>query len=172
MIPVFLRSLAILAFAAGLAGSPLYAQNAEQKGAEAAKGEAAKDAARRTDDVAAGRGVIGAAARPECSWLGERAVNNMRSDDLDTAFRHLELYDRFGCPGEHVRISFRCVVLWGQNLQKDQKDQKDPKDQKDQKAAAYDVNRLVQECWKDPTNPVLPLGPASASAATEKSGTK
>jgi hypothetical protein len=175
MIPVFLRSLAILAFAAGLAGAPSYGQNVEQKGADAAKAEAAKDALRRSDDIAAvGRGTIGAAGRPECSWLGERAVNNMRSDDLDTAFRHLELYDRFGCPGEHVRVSFRCVVQWGQNLQKDQKDQKDPKDPKDQKdqKAAYDVNRLVQECWKEPTNPALPLGPASASAATEKSGTK
>jgi hypothetical protein len=171
MIRVFLRSFAILAVSAGLAAMPSYAQNAEQKvGAESNKGEAAKDAVKRSDDAAAGRGGIGAAARPECSWLGERAVNNMRSDDLDTAFRHLELYDRFGCPGEHVRISFRCVVQW-QNLQKDQKDLKDPKDQKDQKAA-FDVNRLVQECWKDPTNPALLLGPASASAATEKSGTK
>jgi hypothetical protein len=175
MIPVSLRSLAILAFAAGLAAIPSYGQNAEQKGAEPGKGEAAKDALRRSDDIAAaGRGVIGAAGRPECSWLGERAVKLMRSDDLDTAFRHLELYDRFGCPGEHVRISFRCVVQWGQNLQKDPRDQKDPKDPKDQKdqKAAYDVNQLVQDCWKDPTNPPLPPGQASASAAAEKSGTK
>ena len=172
MNPVFLRSLAILAFSAGLAAIPSYAQNAEQKGAEPSKGEAVKDASKRTDDIVAGRGVIGAAGRPECSWLGERAVNNMRSDDLDTAFRHLDLYDRFGCPGEHVRISFRCVLQNDQMLQKDPKEQKDQKDQKDQKAT-YDVRQLVQACWNDPVNPVLPpAGQASASAAIEKSGTK
>jgi hypothetical protein len=173
MIRVFLCCLAILAVSVGLVAVPSYAQNAEQRGAEPGKGEATRDAAKRSDDLA-GRGVIGAAARPECSWLGERAVNNMRSDDLDTAFRHLELYDRFGCPGEHVRISFRCVLQKDQNLQKDAKEQKEPKeqkDQKDQRATDY-VKQLVQACWNDPANPVLPPGQASASAATEKSGTK
>jgi hypothetical protein len=177
MIRVFLRSLAILAFWAGLAAAPSYAQNAEQKGAEPGKGEAAKEGVKRSDDAAAGRSTIGAAARPECTWLGERAVKLIRSDDLDTAFRHLDLYDRFGCPGEHVRMSFRCVVQWGQKdpkEQKDQKDQKDAKDQKDQKdqKPALDVNSLVELCWNDPTKPPLSFGPASASAATEKSGTK
>jgi hypothetical protein len=170
MIPVFLSSLAILAFAAGLAVVPSYAQNAEQKGAEPGRGEAARDAAKRSDDLA-GRGTIGAAGRAECSWLGERAVKLMRSDDLDTAFRHLDLYDRFGCPGEHVRISFRCVLQNDQMLQKDPKEQKDQKDQKDQKAT-YDVNQLVKGCWDNPASPVLPPGQASASAAAEKSGTK
>jgi hypothetical protein len=168
MIRVFLCCLAILAVAVGLVAVPSYAQNAEQKAADPGKGEAAKDAARRSDDNgAASRAAIGAAARPECSRLGERAVYNMRSDDLDTAFRHLELYDRFGCPGEHVRISFRCVLQRDQNLQKDPKDQKD---QKDQKAIDY-VQKLVEACWNDPANPVLPPSQASASAA-EKSGTK
>src|SRR4029077_15509137 len=31
-------------------------------------------------------------------------------DDLDTAFRHLDLYDRFGCPGGHVQAAFRCFT--------------------------------------------------------------
>ena len=166
MIRVFLRSLAILAFWAGLAAAPSYAQNAEQKGAEPGKGEAAKEGVRRSDDAL------------ECSRLGGRAVYQMRSDDLDTAFKYLDLYDRFGCPGEHIRISFRCV-LQREKDQKDQKDQKDPKDQKDQKDAkdqkdqkATDyVQKLVEACWNDPASPVLPPGQASASAA-EKSGTK
>ena len=34
-------------------------------------------------------------------WLGRRVVVLMWRDDLDTAFRHLNLYDRFGCPGGH-----------------------------------------------------------------------
>jgi hypothetical protein len=166
MIRVSLRSLAILAFLAGLAAFPSYAQNAEQKGVEPGKGEAAKEGVRRSDDAAAGRSVIGAAGRPECSRLGGRAVYQMRSDDLDTAFKYLDLYDRFGCPGEHVRISFRCVL----QREKDPKDQKDQKDAKDQKATDY-VQKLVEACWNDPASPVLPPGQASASAA-EKSGTK
>jgi hypothetical protein len=171
MIRVFLRSLAILAVAAGLVAVPSYAQNAEQKGGtESGKGEAAKEGVRRSDDAAAGRSAIGAAARSECSRLGQRAVYQMRSDDLDTTFKYLDLYDRFGCPGEHVRISFRCVLQRDQNLQKDAKDSKDQKDQKDQKATDY-VLKLVEACWTDPANPVLPPGQASASAA-EKSGTK
>jgi hypothetical protein len=175
MIRVFLRSLAILAFWAGLAAAPSYAQNAEQKGAEPGKGEAAKEGVKRSDDAAPGRSTIGAAARPECSRLGGRAVYQMRSDDLDTAFKYLDLYDRFGCPGEHVRISFRCVLQREKDQKdqkdpKDQKDQKDAKDQKDQKATDY-VQKLVEACWNDPAGPVLPPGQASASAA-EKSGTK
>ena len=34
-------------------------------------------------------------------------------DDLDTAFRHLDLYDRFGCPGGHVQATFRCLTRFG-----------------------------------------------------------
>ena len=59
------------------------------------------------------RTLTGPAANPECVWLGERAVNLLSRDDLDTAFRHLELYDRFGCPGAHMQASFRCLVRLG-----------------------------------------------------------
>jgi hypothetical protein len=165
MIRVFLCSLAILAVAVGPVAVPSYAQNAEQKGAEPGKGEAAKDAARRGDEVGeASRVMIGAAGRPECIWLGERAVRLMRDDDLDTAFRHLELYDRFGCPGEHIQISFRCVLRQGRIDEKDQKDQK----------AIDAYKQRPHDCW---INPALPPSPASASAsaaaaAAEKSGTK
>ena len=34
-------------------------------------------------------------------------------DDLDTAFRHLDLYDRFGCPAGHIQATFRCLVRQG-----------------------------------------------------------
>ncbi|MGC2077688.1 MAG: beta-1-3, beta-1-6-glucan biosynthesis protein, partial [Xanthobacteraceae bacterium] len=40
----------------------------------------------------------GAAGNPECVWLGRRVVGLLWRDDLDTAFRHLDMYDRFGCP--------------------------------------------------------------------------
>jgi hypothetical protein len=156
MVRVFWRSLAILICSTALASAPLRAQNAEPKPAEAGKGEAGKDgAARRTDEIAeASRALTGAAARAECVWLGERAVGLMWNDDLDTAFRHLELYDRFGCPGEHVQISFRCVVRQGHIEQKDQK-------------ATDAFNARVHSCWINPTIP-----PTPTPVAAEKSGTK
>ena len=49
-------------------------------------------------------------ANPECVWLGQRVVNLLVQDDLDTAFRHLDLYDRFGCPSGHIQTTFRCAV--------------------------------------------------------------
>jgi hypothetical protein len=80
----------------------------------------------------------------------------MWKDDLDTAFRHLELYDRFGCPGEHVQIGFRCVVRQG------------PIDQKDSKAATDAFNARVHSCWM---NPALPAPLANPPTATvEKPG--
>jgi hypothetical protein len=156
MVRVVWRSLAIFLCTAALASSPLRAQNAEQKPAEQGKGDAAKDGAGRIDEVAeAGRVMTGPAARAECVWLGERAVGLMWRDDLDTAFRHLDLYDRFGCPGDHVQISFRCVVRQG-NI-----------DQKDQKATDA-FNARVHTCW---LNPAIPPIPAPAATA-EKAGTK
>jgi len=157
MFRVVRRTLAILLGAAALATSPLQAQNSEPKPAETAKGEAAKDAARAEEATDAGNATIGPAARGECVWLGERAVGLMWRDDLDTAFRHLELYDRFGCPGEHVRISFRCVVRQG-NI-----------DQKDQKATDA-FNARVHTCWHNPALPAVP--PPAPTPAAEKPATK
>jgi hypothetical protein len=117
---VCLLTLAILGFAAALASVPLHAQN--EKSGEPGKGEAGKDASRRGAEIAeAGRATTAVAASAECVWLGERAVGLMWRDDLDTAFRYLDLYDRLGCPGEHGQISFRCVVRQGRIDQKDQK---------------------------------------------------
>lgn len=125
------------------------------KGAEPAKGEPAKDAASRPGESAeAARTPSGPAGRGECAWLGERAVGLMWKDDLDTAFRHLDLYDRFGCPGEHLQVSFRCVVRQG-NVQKDPK-----------VAALFDDR--VHACWVDPARPAEPANPPTA--AVEKPG--
>jgi hypothetical protein len=163
MSPVVWRPLAILLGAAILAATPLRAQNNEQKPAEHGKGEPAKDAATkdgagRTDETAeAGQVMTGPAARGECVWLGERAVGLMWKDDLDTAFRHLELYDRFGCPGEHIQISFRCVVRQGDIDQKDQK-------------GTDAFNNRVRSCWKNPALP--PVAATPPTAAAEKPGTK
>ena len=57
--------------------------------------------------------INGPAGNPECVWLGRRVVRLMWRDDLDTAFRHLDLYDRFGCPGGHIQAAFRCLTRFG-----------------------------------------------------------
>jgi hypothetical protein len=76
--------------------------------------DAAKDSQRKTDEfVEASQAINGPAGNPECVWLGRRVVVLMWRDDLDTAFRHLDLYDRFGCPGGHVQATFRCLVRFG-----------------------------------------------------------
>ena len=106
---------------------------------------------------AAARLMTGPAARGECVWLGVRAVGLIWKYDLDTAFRHLELYDRFGCPAEHIQISFRCVVRQG-NI-----------DQKDQKATDA-FNKRIRDCWENPALQPTPATPSTAAA--EKSGTK
>jgi hypothetical protein len=157
MFVVAWRFLAVVVSATIFVAAPLDAQNGEQKPAAAGKGEAAKDAASRTDEIMeAARAMTGPAARGECVWLGVRAVGLMWKDDLDTAFRHLELYDRFGCPAEHIQISFRCVVRQG-NI-----------DQKDQKSTDA-FNKLVDDCWR---NPALQPAPPAPPPPPEKSGTK
>ena len=73
-----------------------------------------KDNQRKTDEfVEASQAINGPAGNPECVWLGRRVVRLMWLDDLDTAFRHLDLYDRFGCPGGHVQATFRCLTRFG-----------------------------------------------------------
>jgi hypothetical protein len=73
----------------------------------------------------------GAAGNPECVCLGRRVVGLLWRDDLDTAFRHLDMYERFGCPSDHIQAAFRCLVLNGGNI--------DPK-------AAENLNGRVQAC--------------------------
>jgi hypothetical protein len=160
-------SAALFLGAATFVAVPLLAQNGESsKPAEAGKVESgktepgktepAKDVGGRPDESAIPL-LMGAAGRGECSWLGKRAVSLMWKDDLDTAFRHLELYDRFGCPGEHIQVSFRCVIRQGTIEQKDQK-------------AVADFNKRVDDCW---VNPALPAASANPpTAAVEKPGAK
>ena len=66
------------------------------------------------------------------------------------AFRHLDLYDRFGCPGGHIQAAFRCVVRQG------------PPDRKTNEA---NIAR-AHNCWIDPT-----LQPAAAAAPAGSTGT-
>jgi hypothetical protein len=109
--------------------------------------EAAKDNQRKTDEfVEAAQAINGPAGNPECVWLGRRVVRLMWLDDLDTAFRHLDLYDRFGCPGGHVQATFRCLTRFGGQI--------DPK-------VSETLSSRVHACWINPA-----AQPQAATAAT------
>ncbi|MGB9115346.1 beta-1-3, beta-1-6-glucan biosynthesis protein [Bradyrhizobium sp.] len=110
----------------------------DQSGKPAANAaDAAKDSQRKTDEfVEAAQAINGPAGNPECVWLGRRVVRLMWRDDLDTAFRHLDLYDRFGCPGGHVQATFRCLTRFGAQI-----------DDKVQKS----LDDRVHACWINPS---------------------
>jgi hypothetical protein len=145
-------SVALVAAIATLA-PPAHSQSNDPKSGEKAQtnpADAAKDSQRRIDEFAeASAQVSGPAGNPECVWLGRRVVGLLWRDDLDTAFRHLDLYDRFGCPGAHIQATFRCVVRKG-NI--------DPK-------APESLSARVHACWLSPVSPTQPSTSASNPAA-------
>jgi hypothetical protein len=143
-----------------VAAHPTFAQSADPKANEQrqSNGESGKDGQKKIDEFVEAEKLLGGpAANPECMWLGRRVVNRLWNDDLDTAFRHLDLYDRFGCPAGHIQTAFRCVVRQG-NF-----DRKDPK-APDSKAPDS-LNARINACWINPnTDPVI-VPPAAAAAA-------
>ena len=76
----------------------------------------------------------------------------MWRDDLDTAFRHLDLYDRFGCPAGHIQATFRCLVRQG-NIDHKQPDT---------------LAGRVHTCW---INPNLEANTSTAATPAAPSGT-
>lgn len=153
-----LRHLAVAGFALLIGTGAVAAQSGdahpqEQPGKAAANGAQAADAAakeanqHKTDEFAEAAQVInGPAGNPECVWLGRRVVRLMWLDDLDTAFRHLDLYDRFGCPAGHIQAAFRCLTRFGGQI-----DSKVPES----------LNSRVHGCWINPA-----AQPQAAAAAT------
>ena len=155
LLPVSLRQLcAVFCLAAfSLNISTALAQTNNGKPSEPTKSvtDAVKEGQKKIDEIAeATRALTGLAGNPECIWLGRRVVSLLWRDDLDTAFRHLDLYDRFGCPSAHVQATFRCLVRQG-NI--------DPK-------AQESLNGRVHACW---VNPGLPPTPPVAEAPTAAS---
>ena len=113
-----------------------------------------KDNQRKSDEfVEAAQAINGPAGNPECVWLGRRVVRLMWRDDLDTAFRHLDLYDRFGCPGGHVQAAFRCLTRFGGQI--------DPK-------VAETLDSRIHVCWINPG--AQPQAAAAASPAPATAG--
>ena len=115
--------------------------------------DAAKEPQKIDEFAEAQRVLNGPAGNPECVWLGRRVVSLLWRDDLDTAFRHLDLYDRFGCPSGHIQATFRCLVLHANTI--------DPK-------AADSLNGRVHACW---INPAL-QDPAPAAAVPAPTTTR
>jgi hypothetical protein len=152
-----IASLLTLPVSAALAqGAP--DKGGDQKPPAAQQGDAAKDAQKKIDEFEeASRLIEGGAGNPECVWLGRRAVSLLWRDDLDTAFRHLDLYDRFGCPGGHVQATFRCVVRQG-NI--------DPK-------SPESLNTRVHACWINPQlQPTAAAATPPTGQANQPAGTK
>jgi hypothetical protein len=89
------------------------------------------------------------AGSAECVWTGRRIESLLWRDDVDTARRYIDLYDRFGCSAEHLKLAFRCIIRQGPI---------DPK-------AADRLAARVQSCWIDPD------GPTTAASSAAKSGT-
>jgi hypothetical protein len=84
----------------------------------------------------------------ECVWTGRRITTLLWRDDIDTARRYMDLYDRFGCSGEHLKLAFRCLVKQG------------PLDPK----AANRLAARVHACW------IAPKEPATASSQATDGG--
>jgi hypothetical protein len=150
-------TLAAIIFGPGAA----LAQSGDLRTQEQSKGAAqaqdpVKDNQRKVDEFAeAAQAINGPAGNPECVWLGRRVVGLMWRDDLDTAFRHLDLYDRFGCPGGHVQAAFRCLTRFGAF---------DPK-------APDSLTGRVHACWINPQlQPQATTASAPAATATPAQG--
>jgi len=157
-------TMSALLLAAGLTAANAQSNEKPQdqsKAPTASTAQDLRDAQKRTDEFAeAAKAINGPAGNPECVWLGRRVVNLMWRDDLDTAFRHLDLYDRFGCPGGHVQAAFRCLVRFGATI-----DNKIPDT----------LNTRIQACWINPSaqpqnsNFPPPTPPATPAPAPAKS---
>jgi hypothetical protein len=135
----------------------VHAQDQSGKPAAAPSADATKDNQRKTDEfVEAAQAINGPAGNPECVWFGRRVVRLIYRDDIDTALRHLDLYDRFGCPGGHIQATFRCLTRFGAQI--------DPK-------VAETLDSRIHACWINPTAQpqaaaaIAPLAPATAGSA-------
>jgi hypothetical protein len=137
-----LRHLAVPGLALLLGTGGAFAQSGETRAQDPGKpaattpADVAKENQRKTDQfLEASQAINGPAGNPECVWLGRRVVRLMWIDDLDTAFRHLDLYDRFGCPGGHIQATFRCLTRFGGEI--------DPK-------VAETLSGRIHACWINP----------------------
>jgi hypothetical protein len=161
-----MRNVAAAISLAGLilSSNPTLAQNADAKTGSQRQGAGETDGQKRPDEFAEAARVLGApAGNPECVSLGRNAVILLFRDDLDTAFRHMELYDRFGCPFGHIQAAFRCFLVQSAA----DKTQATPTDKtQGGPDKTDDVRARAHACWINPTTEPVPPPTAAAPSAT------
>jgi hypothetical protein len=123
----------------------------DQKAAEQAAQQEAAKAIEEYKEAAAK--LSSSAGAPECVWTGRRIASLLWRDDIDTARRYIDLYDRFNCSSEHLKLVFRCVIEQGPI---------DPK-------AADRLASRVHACWVTPEGETT--ASSQATGATTKAGT-
>jgi len=124
----------------------------DQKSAEQQAEERIKQEIEEYRDAAARLSLSAGSA--ECVWTGRRITSLLWRDDVDTARRYLDLYDRFGCSAEHLKLTFRCVIRQGPI---------DPK-------AADRLAARVHDCWLDPDGTTTAAS-RTTTGSPAKSGT-
>jgi hypothetical protein len=153
MSSVGMRLVASAAGVAALLFSTFLASAQEPKAGNQRQPSAEAEGSKKVDEIAeAAKLLDGPAGQPECVWVGRRAVRLLYRDDLDTAFRHMELYDRFGCPPSHIQAAFRCVLRMG-----------------DIDSKAETLSARVHTCWVNPATEVnLPAAAAVPAPTTNR----
>jgi hypothetical protein len=132
-------------------GKPKSDEQAKSEQQEADKAEADKAIAEYKEAAAK---LSSSAGAPECVWTGRRIASLLWRDDIDTARRYIDLYDRFNCSSEHLKLVFRCVIKQG------------PLDPK----AADRLASRVHDCWITPEEATTASSQATVGATT-KAGT-
>jgi hypothetical protein len=123
----------------------------DQKSDEQAKAEQQEAAKARAEYDEAAAKLSSSAGAPECVWTGRRIASLLWRDDIDTARRYIDLYDRFNCSSEHLKLVFRCVIKQG------------PLDPK----AADRLASRVHNCWVVPEEATTASSQATVGATTK-----
>lgn len=178
------RHIAVVALAILVTGGPAFAQSGEPhpqeqppKQAPAQPTEASKEAPHKVDEFTeAAQAINGPAGNPECVWAGRHVVSLMTNDDVDTAFRHLDLYDRFGCPGGHIQAAFRCLTRFPEIREIIAPKTSEKGDAVSANKQKETLARAVHTCWINPgaqppqpsAAPPSPAAPAAQAPAQQK----
>jgi hypothetical protein len=126
----------------------------DQKATDQTKAEEQEAAKAIAEYKEAEAKLASSAGAPECVWTGRRIASLLWRDDIDTARRYIDLYDRFGCSSEHLKLVFRCVIEQG------------PIDAK----AADRLASRVHDCWIAPQETTTTSN-QTTTGSTTKDGT-
>jgi len=160
-----MRNVAAAVTMAGLilSSNPALAQGGEPKTGSQRQPGSEAEVQRKTDVFSeAARLLSGPASNPECVSVGSKMVVLLYRDDLDTAFRQMELYERFGCPFAHIQTAFRCFVL--QSAAEKTQGSADKGQGSGEKTP--DLTARAQACWINPTPEPVPPPSASVPSTT------